>query len=178
MTLDIRLQSDFKAVNRNLTDMQRKVIPPVAISAINKTLNSHKRDFTRNVSKVANIPIRLIKQKIHLYKANQRYRSGLLWSNVSPIPLIKLSKNATERVDGVKVGKRLAKGAFVATMPSGHIGIYDRDNFSRLPISEVKVDVGKVMKRAERRLNALSFREFMKHFVPELERRLNNLRKR
>lgn len=56
-----------------------------------------------------------------------------------PIPLIKYPHS--QRRDGVSVGvnrgaRSVLRGAFIARMPSGHIGIFRRDGRKRLPISE------------------------------------------
>ena len=63
---------------------------------------------------------------------------GLVWIGYNPIAAIYLG-NARQTKSGVPVAGRNFEHAFLATMPTGHVGIYRRVGKSRLPIKEVTV---------------------------------------
>ena len=65
-----------------------------------------------------------------------RLNSGLVWIGYNPIDVIYLG-NARQTNSGVRVGSRFYPKAFVAMMPTGHIGVFRRVGKSRLPIQEV-----------------------------------------
>jgi hypothetical protein len=77
------------------------------------------------------------------YPSRARDIEGLEWKlNVSgaPVPLAEFPHRQTAKgvSVGINVSKRtLIKSAFVATMASGHEGVFEREGKSRLPISEL-----------------------------------------
>lgn len=174
--LSVRVSLDLKELDRVFRDVPRKVVKPASVTAINKTLKVHQKKLIRNVSKITKIPTKIIKGRIKFYKATSKFRSGLLWMSLVPVPLIKLGKG-TERGTGVRVGRKVIKGGFVATMPSGHEGIYKRRGPSRLPIDEQKIKIAIPASRAISRLELILPRDFMKFYIPEVERRLKRLKR-
>jgi hypothetical protein len=76
------------------------------------------------------------------YPRGERDLTSLVWRmDVSgkPVPLVDLPHSQTKRGVSVAVnagGRKLLRSAFLATMKSGHEGIFRRVGSSRLPIKE------------------------------------------
>jgi len=174
--LNLKITMDKKALDKALKDIPSKVAKPASVTAINKALKVSKKKLIRNVSKTSGVPSKLIKIKTVLYKASKKFNAGLLWINLSPVPLIKLGR-ATERGTGIRVGRRTVKGGFIVHMKSGHEGVFVRRGKDRLPIDEQKLKIKRAGLRAALRLRLLLPREFMKVYVPEVERRLARLKR-
>lgn len=85
-----------------------------------------------------------ISRAISLKRASGSDIAAMQWSvNVSgePVPLVAYPHRQTAKGVSVEVnrGKRtLVKGAFVATMKSGHLGVFRRRGKARLPIDELR----------------------------------------
>lgn len=67
----------------------------------------------------------------------QRRYQGSVWIGTKDIKAIYLKGNARQTKAGVRQGSKFYQGAFLATMKSGHLGIFERRGKSRLPIVEV-----------------------------------------
>jgi hypothetical protein len=85
-----------------------------------------------------------ITPEITLQRASGTDIAGMSWAvDVSgePVPLVAYPYRQTKQGVSVEVnrGKRtLLKGAFVATLKSGHVGVFRRQGKARLPIEELR----------------------------------------
>lgn len=101
-------------------------------STSNKTVRQRKRFKVARVNKA--LPV--------YYPQNKSDISRLVWRmdvSGAPVPLAEFPYRQTRKGVSVAVntGKRvMVKGAFVARMKSGHVGIYHRRGKARLPIDE------------------------------------------
>lgn len=66
-----------------------------------------------------------ITQKVLLDRRRIASRPGLVWIGIKPIAAVYLGKPRQTKT-GAKAGRRSYKGAFIAKMPSGHVGIFRR----------------------------------------------------
>ena len=67
---------------------------------------------------------------------------GTVWFGIRPVPAA-LAGKPRQLKKGAKAGRSFYEGSFVATMPSGHTGIFDRKGQARLPITEVMMALTK-----------------------------------
>lgn len=97
--------------------------------ALNKTATTARADASRQIrSEGYGIKAGDIKAAIAIRKATLAEITATLQVRGRPIPLIKYSARATKDgvVVSVKNGRLLVKHAFIATMPSGHKGVFVR----------------------------------------------------
>jgi hypothetical protein len=72
---------------------------------------------------------------IRLVKSNKNYVRSEITVDFFWITASKLG-NMRQIRNGAKAGKLMFKGAFIATMPNGHKGIFRRKRSTSLPINE------------------------------------------
>jgi len=120
-----------------------KQIKRVMVSSINKVARWANTRVLRGVAgEVAVKQAELKRRNIKLVKANYTRHHATIRIRGARIPLIRFGAKQLKRA-GVsyrirKNGKRKkAKGAFIATMPSGHEGVFKRRSGDRLPIDEL-----------------------------------------
>jgi hypothetical protein len=141
-----------------------------AMRAINKTALWVRSQSAKKISKQRQIQLKLIRQKLRIIKANMAVLRAFVVASLYGIKASKLGapkQNAT----GASVGKHQFPGAFVAKMPkSGHVGIFKRKTFKRLPIQEQYVqlepEASKIIRETvENEASAV----FVKYFDHELD---------
>ena len=119
-----------------------------AVRALRKAgataLRDMRSDARKRISARKRIGAKYISRAITLRRASGTDIAGMSWAvNVSgePVPLVAYPYRQTKQGVSVEVnrGKRmLLKGAFVATLKSGHVGIFRRKGKTRLPIEELR----------------------------------------
>lgn len=114
-------------------------------ATLNRVAEGMKTEAARIIAKTYNIKNKDVKSlgNVKVTKANTSKLEILLTSKGGNIPLIKFSTNpnAPRRVKMLKAsvkrgGKKPVPGAFVATMKSGHTGVFERMGAKRNPIGE------------------------------------------
>lgn len=136
----------------------RRPIQRAQVRAVNKTLRSLRTRAIRDVAHAANVPQKVLRGRgggrgrAFIRKARGRDVTGALWFGTASIAAAYLG-NPRQFAYGARVGRRKFPGAFVATMPSGHVGVFRRGESARhrparnawgttaLPIKEVGVDL-------------------------------------
>jgi hypothetical protein len=107
-------------------------------------LRDMRSEARKRISARKRIGAKYISRAITLRRASGTDIAGMSWAvNVSgePVPLVAYPYRQTKQGVSVEVnrGKRtLLKGAFVATLKSGHVGIFRRKGKARLPIEELR----------------------------------------
>jgi hypothetical protein len=150
LTID---QEQLTRVTRTL-DGIRDGVPKALSTAINKTLPRLRTIEAREVRKELNLKHGDILKTIALRKASPKSLSGSLTTSRHPVPLYLYA--ARQVRDGVSVlvrrsrGREVIKGAFIATMKSGHVGVFKRAPDARHRIA---------MKDGKRRWTALPIQE-------------------
>lgn len=104
--------------------------------AVSRALNKTARTVTAKTARLIrdtgyNIPVRDIKQSLNTKPASAENLGALVTASGRPIPLIRYGAREQRRPGGgvsVKVlrGKKFIRGAFIATMPTGHRGVFIR----------------------------------------------------
>lgn len=110
-------------------DAARGEIRPAVVRALNRTIDRVKVRAAREVRAAGyKLKIAVIKNAIRINRASTgRLRADAVAAG-RPIPLIDYS--ARQTADGVSVdvlqGRKVIAHAFVAKMPSGHLGVFER----------------------------------------------------
>jgi len=115
-------------------------IKKAAVRSLNKTARWVRPIISRRVAQELDIKVSLIKNGLVITRARANYpeaRVGL--SQQSGIVKAVNLGSARQTATGISVGRRKWDHAFLATMPSGHTGVYTRTRKSRLPINEIQI---------------------------------------
>jgi hypothetical protein len=105
--------------------------------AINKTLSWAISQGLRAIARESDVPLSVLRRRRRgkLHRAFRRELSGAAWFGVLPVRAGDVGKPRQSRL-GARVGKHFFDKAFVATMSTGHTGVFLRQRASRLPIKE------------------------------------------
>lgn len=117
--------------------------------AINRSLTKGRTMSSRSIRKDYKAKAGDVKKRLDLQKASRVTLTGHIGADTKPMPMMLF--RPSQRRDGVSVRitrtrKRL-RGAFMATMPSGHRGVWARGRYTadgfkfmraRLPITELR----------------------------------------
>jgi len=139
--VEIKLnEAELARVRKKLSGI-RGAMPRVMSRSINRTAASGRVEVARRIASAVKLTQTVVKKAIRLYKATYtRWRANLSLSDKG-IPLIRygarqLKKGVTYQL-ARGGGRQLMRGAFKATMPSGHTGVFLRaPRAGRLPIKE------------------------------------------
>ena len=108
-------------------DMRDKALA----SALNKVADQVKTAASREVRAAGyNLKAATIKAAIKVRRASPGNLKSVVVANGKPVPLLQYAARQTGKGVTVNVlkGRKLIAGAFIATMPSGHKGVYVREN--------------------------------------------------
>lgn len=132
---------------RGIAALEPGPMKRAVIRALKKAGATALRDMRSEASKrvrtMKRLPPRLIHRAITMRRAKGSDITAMQWAvDVSgePVPLVAYPHRQTRQGVSVEVnrGKRtLVKGSFVATMRSGHEGVFRRRGKGRLPIDEL-----------------------------------------
>ncbi len=125
--------------------LSEKQLKKATVSALNKTITSVRTFIVREVNKEYNVAQKDIRKELKLSKANYSRMEARVMGEGSPgIKLYKFSPTpkaapSTRRLKsgayspkgGIKVmihrgSRKIVKGAFIARMSSGHVGVFRR----------------------------------------------------
>ncbi len=122
-----------------LTD---KDVKKATLRALNKTARWLRTQVARDTAKSLNIKVGAVKKDLLLLRpSRQHMQAGVaLGKHAGVIQAVKLGA-PKQTQQGVRTGKRFWSNAFIATMPSGHRGVFRRRGHSRLPIREMQLVV-------------------------------------
>ena len=145
MAVGVEIQVDERRLRRIEADLAAvpKAMPKVMSRAVNKTATSARTVIVRQVA--AEMPLKqaTLRKRVRLTRASWRRWRAVVRLTGKRIPLIQFGARQTRR-RGVTYRirktdrRRLAASAFVATMPSGHRGVFRRrPGAQRLPIDEL-----------------------------------------
>jgi hypothetical protein len=99
--------------------------------AINKSLTGAKTDSAKEIYQVLNLTQKRIKENMQVKRATYSNLNAKLWSTGESIPLIDYGASGVKS-GGITVkikknqSKKSIRGAFVARMKSGHLGVFWR----------------------------------------------------
>jgi len=134
--LDMRL--DVSETSRAFADIRRRA-PRAIVRAQNRAAKSARTVMVRAVAGDMRLKQSVVRNRIMLELARSIGDSAVIVASRRRIPLIQFRARASRR--GVRASLPGGKGrygdAFIATMRSGHRGVFRRRGRRRLPIAEL-----------------------------------------
>lgn len=126
---------DAAGLLRNLDKLQRKA----AISALNRTGQQVRTAANREIRKTYSFKARVVSQSMKLQRSQFARLEVSVISEGRRTQVIDADARQTAKGVTVRIGKqrKLIRGAFIATMKSGHVGVFNRRTGKRLPIDEI-----------------------------------------
>ena len=189
--IGVSVRADLSRANRALTGVQKRAVPRAAGRALNRARNTTQTHTIRSTARTLQAPQKRLRRRI-LKALRRNARANRLKASftvgVLPVPAEELGR-FRQTSAGVVIGQiGTFRGAFIAQMPSGHIGVYRRYgsrvqvNTSRFGqqrkqrIAKVTFDISPVVRRVgERALRQEGQPAFRKRFDHELRRELAKL---
>jgi hypothetical protein len=158
----ITVRDNMRDVLAGMRSMTQDVTQRATVLALNRSIDRAYTEAAREARGVGyNVRIGDIKALLRRNRASAASQIATLTASGKPIPLIKYGARQTSRGVTVQVlnGRKLIPGAFIATMPSGHTGVYVRD-----PHAKHK----KVKRAGHTSWHALPIRELFGPSVPDM----------
>lgn len=183
--MELNVRSDIKSVLSMLDETQQFIVPKAAARAINKTMTTVNAQAARDIKKDIGGKLSISEIKVGLTKTTAKAKAlyASLYAKGRRIPLIKIDPSASQDATGVNYktgkGRGHVQHAFIATMKSGHKGVFKRKGSTRLPIKELhgpslpKVFTNDVIMKAMERVAG---ERWAKVFQQELSYELNKFR--
>ena len=138
--LEIKFDDEkLKQVQRVLRDFP-KALPKVMSRGLNRTAISARTQISRSLAKRIGLKIKDVRGMLALQRASySNWRSAVRISG-KRFGLIKFGARQTKKGVTYKKGRKriLIRHAFVATMKTGHRGVFMRKGPGRLPIKELR----------------------------------------
>jgi len=180
------LRRDIARARRTLRRLGERAIPIAEAQALNKTGAKARTSARRELARVKQVPQKVLKRRLALFKASRRRLEARLWLGLKRgISAEELGGGAFffagKHAGTLKVGRRVFRDVFKATMPSGRAGLFARRTPStrksrgawsdNLPIEQPQVRLDPEAQPILRRHAA----EHMRKTLPlELRRALQN----
>lgn len=131
----------LKSIQKMLREVPQKM-GMVMLRSINRTTTSSRAEIARQIAAVVTTKQGVIKKGIDRQKATKNYWRGELDITRRRLPLKEFKAKQTKKGVKYKIeksgGRKLAEHAFIATMRSGHEGVFRRKGDGRLPIAELR----------------------------------------
>lgn len=139
------LRLDTSEYDAQLAVLRRPWAP--IVRAINRSMGSAQTTAVRAITADLGLKRAAVVPHVKLRKATPAVLSATLYASAKRVPLVQFHATGPEpsRGKGQGVSARIGgkrtryQGAFIATMPSGHRGVYRRQvGQARLPIRELR----------------------------------------
>jgi hypothetical protein len=136
MPVSMSVQSTIKQVTRNLSAIERKVIPKATVTALNKVGKEVTTVAVKTINARTGLQQKVIREFLDSFKASSRSWVFLLRARRRPFNLIRFGARQTKK--GVSAnaweGRKVYKGAFIGN--SGRT-VFTRKGKARTPIKSV-----------------------------------------
>jgi len=123
-------EADLMKVKNIFSDIGKNLAARVTMRALNKTLSGVKTDSSSAIRDIITAKKSAVDETFKISRATEQNSSAWIASTGRPIALIDYSARETKKGVSVQVRKDRARkvvpGAFIATMKSGHKGVYWR----------------------------------------------------
>lgn len=144
MIPSISVKHNMNSVVLAYQDLADKLVNQATVRALNKTATTVRAEAARKVGKDYNIRIGAAKSQMLITRATRNSIKAVISVSGRPIPLVEFDARQTRRGVSVKVkgSRKIVGPAFIATMKSGHRGVYLREmvggkRAGRLPIKQL-----------------------------------------
>lgn len=135
--VQVDIFSNLDTLRKRIRLFGKRGVERAHVRAINKSVMKTKTQARRALTDKFNLPNKLINQQLIPIKARTGKQAAGLQGRGAQIPLIDAKGGKTQTKVGVRMntggGSRVIRGAFIATMKSGHTGIFKRNVGGRNP---------------------------------------------
>ena len=180
MAANVSIEIDAKRLLANLEAYPKKTLR-ASIRSINRAAKSGKTAVSRVVAKDMGFKVGDVKKAISFSPATELQPRATLAASLKGIPLIKFKakgpKPSRGKGPGVTYkkpdgGRGRAPHAFIATMPSGHEGVFQRKGSAgRLPIRQLYgPSIGSIFDKHKDVAFERAGEQFVKEMNHELDR--------
>lgn len=144
--LVVSVESNVREQMARLTAARRELQDKAIVRALNRTADNVRAEAVRRIRETYTLKAGTVRGQMSISRAWSGKLEAAVSANGRPIPLYEFSARWTPRMAGasfaVKRGQRKSlPNTFIATMPSGHKGVFERRGTKRLPIDE-KYSIG------------------------------------
>lgn len=171
---------NIDAVRADLSDLHQAIADRAIPRALNRAIKSAATFAGREIAKDMGLKVGDAKHALTIREATFSRPAAAVVASKKRLPLIAFSARGPEpsRGKGRGVTYRLGAGgrgraehAFIATMPTGHRGVYARgSDGSRLPIHELRgPSIGKVLEKIRPQVLQVARDAFEKNFAHEFK---------
>jgi hypothetical protein len=141
----LTVKQDLSKVLLFYEDLPRQYVDVAAVRALNRTATTVRAEAARRIGREYNIRIGAAKDEMKIRRATRDDLKAALVVSGRPIPLVEFDARQTAAGVSVKVKgtRKVVAHAFLATMKSGHEGVYIREikgsakRPGRLPIRQL-----------------------------------------
>lgn len=131
----VKIFANLQAQKKNLARFSRVGVRRAEFRALNKTLGKTNTLLKRDISKSYNLAQKEFKGGLTTIKANQQRLTAAIQGTGKRIPIIKVKGGKKQTPLGVRIntggGSKVLRGHFLATMASGHTGVFRRKDRAR-----------------------------------------------
>jgi len=140
VSFDMDVRADFKQVERMLSVVQKKAIPKAGSRALNKVVKVAEKTAAKGLADDIGIVQKESRKHLRINRARWTELQASIVATGRRLPLMALKakqvkKGVTYRKQGG--GRGRVQSAFIATMRSGHKGVFKRQGKQRRPIQEL-----------------------------------------
>lgn len=138
--LTIRFDKDkLKKLERELRNFPR-ALPKVMSRALTRTATSARTEISRSLASRIGMKIKDVRSRLTLTRATYSNWRSMVRISGRRFGLIKFAARQTKKGVTYRKGRSriLIRHAFIATMPSGHRGVFIRKAGPHLPIAEMR----------------------------------------
>lgn len=183
--IEIDIKSDVDRMFKQMSQVQKRDAPKALNQAINKTLKKAATVADVTIRKSLNLKKQTIRKQFTIVQSNKTKLQGTIIVRGRPQPIIDFDAKQTKRGVTFKIkkdkGRRIIKGAFIATMRSGRKGVFVR-TFKKdvnpkkhgLPIEE-KFTTSVMQAFTNQKVRKELFKLGKSFFFPEFQRNLTRL---
>ncbi len=171
--MEVRIEAsevDLKRVRAALEAYPKKA-QRASVRALNKAAKSGKTLLGRKIAKDMGLKVGDVSRGISVRRATPTTFCVILGASLKRIPIIQFKAKSTKRGVSYRAGSKRKKlaGAFIATMPAGHTGVFKRKGAGRLPITELRgPSIGHVFLKYSDEALARAQEQFPKDLAHEL----------
>lgn len=127
--LRVRVESTLRQAVAQLEAQAERVIATAAARALNRAAVSTRAQAVREIRERYNIKAGAARAQMRIERASRSRLTAAVVVSGRPIPLIEFAARRVAAGVSVEVrrGRRLTlRGRFIATMKSGHVGVFER----------------------------------------------------
>lgn len=177
-------EAKLRRIQLMLRDIPRQM-PRVVSSAINKTAAMARTQVVRRIASEVGVKQKRIKQRVTLQKATFTCWRARIGIGARRLPLMAFGARQKKKGVSYKIEKsgprKTLKSAFIATMKTGHEGVFMRGGPRRLPIFErFGPSIGQVFENAPavaKEVTRSAYVNLQRHIDSQIARALSKLKR-